>query len=211
MVVFTATDMTKIVAGVRARVIQELDFDDGELGEQEIAFFAQDDDGNVWQLGQFPEEIEHGEVVATPIWIHGAHDAHAGVTMKGHPIVGTPSYAQGWGPEFGWNDRAETFAVDTRTCSAIACYTGVMVAREYNPGEPHAAQLKYYASGVGNVRVGWRGSGEKEREELVLVSITRLSADELRALDRDVLAQDARGYEAMPDVYGTTEPIEPAS
>jgi hypothetical protein len=201
--------MTKVIAGVRTRVVQELDFDDGVLGERELVFLAQDDDGNVWQVGEFPEEVEDGEITKTPMWIHGAHGARAGVMMKAVPIVGTPSYAEGWGPQFGWNDRGETFAVDARTCSAIACYTGVMVVREYNPDEANAAQLKYYAPGVGAVRVGWRGSAEEEREELALVSITRLGAGELADLDREVLAQDARGYEAMPDVYGTTEPIQP--
>jgi hypothetical protein len=32
--------------------------------------------------------------------------------------------------------------------------------------------------GVGNDRVGWRGSGEKEREALVLVDVVRFSAEQ---------------------------------
>jgi hypothetical protein len=208
-VVIIATGLTKVISGVETRVIRELDFDDGALVEKELTFYAQDDDGNIWQVGEFPEEVEDGEVVKTPIWIDGARGAHAGVAMPGHPVLGTPSYPEGLGPDVGWNDRAEIFAMDTRTCSALACYTGVMIVREFNPGEPQRSQLKYYAPGVGHVRVGWRGAKEDEREELVLVSLTRLGRAELARLHADVLEQDAYGYEVSPRVYGTTDPIEP--
>lgn len=210
-VVFIATDMTKVVGGVETRVIQELDFDDGVLSEKEIAFFAQDDKGNIWQMGQFPEELAGEDILKTPIWIHGVRDARAGVSMKGHPVLGLPSYAQGLGPDVGWNDRAETFALDSHACSALDCYTGVMVVREFNPGERNASQLKYYAQGIGTVRVDWRGSGEKEREEMVLVSISRLDVRGLARLDRDVLDQDHLGFELSPKVYGVTDAIEPAA
>src|SRR5262245_56356729 len=50
-VVQTVTDLTKVVNGVRAVVVWDVDYKHGELQESEIAFFAQDKGGSVWQLG----------------------------------------------------------------------------------------------------------------------------------------------------------------
>ena len=55
-VVTTVTDLTKVIAGVRALVIWERDYTAGKLNEPELAFFAQDNAGNVWLLGEYPEE-----------------------------------------------------------------------------------------------------------------------------------------------------------
>ena len=65
-VVFTVSDMTKEVAGVQVVVIWDRDFTEGVLVEEEIAFFAQDRDGTVWHLGQYPEEYEGGKLVKSP-------------------------------------------------------------------------------------------------------------------------------------------------
>jgi hypothetical protein len=49
-VVFTVTDLTKVLDGVRAGVIWDRDYSAGRLVESELAFFAQDTEGNVWHL-----------------------------------------------------------------------------------------------------------------------------------------------------------------
>lgn len=208
-VVFTVTDLTKVVAGVRTVVAWDRDYNDGELEEVELAFFAQDDDGNVWHLGQYPEELDGTTIVKTPTWIAGLHGARAGVTMQADPRPGTPSYAEGWGgTDVHWNDRAQVDALEQETCVPVDCYTGVLVIDEFNPDEPGAHQLKYYASGVGGIRVGWRGAAEDEREVLVLVSLEHLSPGEMDDVRRSVLAQEARGYRLSPAVYGTTAPMD---
>ena len=88
------------------------------------------------------------------------------------------------------------------------CYTDVVVIDEFNPDEPGAHQLKYYAAGVGGIRVGFRGAEEDEREVLELVSLEHLSAAEMDQVRQAVLAQEARANRISPDVYGTTEPID---
>src|SRR2546422_9749616 len=52
-VVFTVTDLTKVIDGVRAIVCWDMDYVDDELVETELAFFAQDKDGTVWHLGEY--------------------------------------------------------------------------------------------------------------------------------------------------------------
>ncbi len=88
-VTFTATDLVKVIDGVRTRVMWDVDEQDGELAEAELAFFAQDDDGNVWNLGEYPEEYEDGFFIGAPsTWIHGVADAEGGIHMLDSPVVG---------------------------------------------------------------------------------------------------------------------------
>ena len=72
------TDLTKIINGVRTVVSYDLDYTDGELEEAELAFYAQDNDGNVWRFGEYPEEYDDGMVVDAPAWIDGLAGARAG-------------------------------------------------------------------------------------------------------------------------------------
>jgi hypothetical protein len=207
-VVFTVTDLTKVIDGVRAIVIWELDYTAGSLEETELAFFAQDNDGNVWSLGEYPEEYEHGIFVKAPTWIAGLHGARPGIFMLAEPRLGEPSYSQGWGPEVNWTDRAKVSETGQQTCVPAGCYDDVLVTDEFNRDEPGAHQLKYYAPGVGNVRVGWQGAKEEERETLELVAALHLSPQALTKIREDALAQEGRAYEISPDVYGQTSPLE---
>ena len=210
-VVFTVTDLVKEIDGVPAVVIWELDYTDGELEEAELAFFSQDDSGTVWHMGEYPEEFEEGVVVKHPGWIAGFEGALPGIHMPASPAVDTPSYAQGWGPEVGWDDRGDTYALGERTCTDVDCYDDVLVTREFSRPEPGAFQLKYYAPGVGNVRVGWGGPNEHEHEVLVLTARTMLDADGLAAVRADALAQEADAYRMSPSVYGGTPPAQQSS
>jgi hypothetical protein len=208
-VVFIVTDLTKVIDGVRTVVAWDRDYDDGRRNEVELAFFAQDDDGNVWLFGEYPEEYDGREIVKTPAWIAGLERARPGVTMYRTNRENSPSYAQGWGPAVHWSDRARVDQVGIRDCVPLDCYTDVLVVDEFKPDEPRAHQLKYYAPGVGGIRVGWRGTQEEEREVMVLVELVQLTAEELADVDRQVLEQEGRAYELLP-VYARTQPIEPA-
>ena len=67
--VFTVTDLVKVIDGVRSRVIYDTDLTKGKLGEQELAYFAQDKSGNVWHLGQYREVMEGKIFVGGQIWV----------------------------------------------------------------------------------------------------------------------------------------------
>ena len=72
-VVFTVTDLVKKIDGVDAVVMWDRDYNAGKLLEGELAFFAQDDDGNVWNMGEYPEEYDdEGKFKGAPdTWITG--------------------------------------------------------------------------------------------------------------------------------------------
>jgi hypothetical protein len=207
-VVITVTDLTKVIGGVRTAITWDQDYSDGELVEAELAFFAQDTSGTVWRMGEYPEEYEEGRFVTARPWIHGFEGARAGIMMPAQPQVGTPSYAQGWGPAVQWTDRGQVDQVGQKACARIGCYDDVLVIAETSESEPDAQQLKYYARGMGNVRVGWRGAGEKTKETLELVSVEQLSPSALAAARAKALELERSAYQRSKTVYAQTPPAE---
>lgn len=206
-IVITTTDLTKTIDHVSSVVNYETDFNNGELVEAELAFFAQAGDGTVWNMGEHPEEYEDGKYVESPTWLAGIGDSKAGVMMLANPDVATPSYSEGWGPAVGWTDRGRVFEVGSSTCVPAGCYDDVLVVDEFNRDEPDAHQLKYYAPGVGGVRVGWAGAKEEEQEVMQLVKVVHLDAAALGKIRTAALALEKHAYEVSKDVYGQTEPI----
>jgi hypothetical protein len=208
-VVFTVTDLTKVVNGVRSVVLWERDYTSGRLAETELAFFAQDNDGNVWHLGQYPEVYEDGKLVEVPAWISPFKGSRPGITMKARPRLGGPAYSQGFAPPpVNWVDHAEVYRVGAKTCVPFDCFRGVLVTREFEPDKPEASQLKYYAAGVGNVRVGWLGAKDDSKEVLVLVKVLHLGAAAMARVRADTLKLEKRAYKIKKDVYGRTSPAE---
>jgi len=206
-IVFTVTDLIKEIDGVPTVVAFIEDYADDELVEAEIAFYAQDNDGNVWYLGEYPEEYEDGEFVDAPAWIAGVEDAQAGIKMKAEPRLGTPSYSQGWAPEVEWTDRGQVYKMGQQTCVPADCYGNVLVIDEFNQEEPGAIQLKYYARGIGQVRIGWRGD-DTQQETMELVEFVNLDPQDLAEARVATLKLEERAYETSPDVYGQTPPSE---
>jgi hypothetical protein len=205
--VSTVTDLVKPVAGVRNVVVWEQDWRGGALAEAELAFFAQDNEGNVWHLGEYPAEYEGGKIVATPAWIHGIEGARAGIAMTAHPRLGAADYAQGFAPPpVNWADRGQTYKVDQHTCVPAGCYKSVLVIREFERSKPDASQLKYYARGLGNVRVGWLGANDEDHEVLVLTRVRKLDAKAMAGVRRQALLLERYAYEGSKTVYGGTAP-----
>jgi hypothetical protein len=208
-VVTTVTDLSKVIGGVRTLVILETDYTAGQLSEPEIVFFAQDDAGNVWLVGEYPEEYENGKFDKAPAWISGQKGARAGIAMLAEPRLGTPDYAQGFAPPpVDFTDRARVYKTGQQTRVPVSSYKNVLVTEEFNPDEPGAFQLKYYAPGVGNVRVGWRGEKEEEKETLELVDLNHLSPEALAKVRKKALEMDRRAYERSSEVYRETPPAE---
>jgi hypothetical protein len=207
-VVINVTDLTKLIGGIRTVVTWDLDYSDGELVEAELAFFAQDSNGTVWRMGEYPEEYDGGKFVAAPTWLHGLEGASAGIMMQALPQVGTPSYAEGWAPAVNWTDRGQVDQMGQKTCVPASCYEDVLVIAETSAGEPNAHQLKYYARGVGNVRVGWRGAGEKTKETLQLTRVEQLDATALAEVRARALEMERNAYQRSKTVYAHTPPAE---
>jgi hypothetical protein len=210
-VVFTVTGLEKEIDGVRTVVLWDRDYNSGKLLEGELAFWAQDDDGNVWLLGEYPEEYdEEGNFEAAPdTWFSGIDRARAGIMMRGDPQPGTGPYRQGLAPTIGFGDVAFVLKTNQRTCVPVGCFDDVLVTDETNPQEPDDGhQLKYYTAGIGNIQAA-PGRGGKEREILELTKFTRLSEGALEFADKEALELERRAYLKRKDVYGKTPPSVP--
>jgi hypothetical protein len=208
-VIFTVTDLTKVINGVHSIVLWDRDYTDGHLVEAELAYFAQDNDGNVWNMGEYPEEYDEGTFEGAPdTWLAGLSGAQAGIMMRANPQAGTPGYFQGLVPAIEFADRAKIFKMGEKTCVPVDCYDDVLVTDEWDPSEAGAHQLKYYAPGVGNVRVGWAGAKEKEKETLALAKLVELSPEALAAARAEAEKLEARAYEVQNDLFRHTLPAQ---
>ena len=78
-----------------------------------------------------------------------------------------------------------------------------VVVNEFNNEEPNAHQLKYYAEGVGNIEVGWRGD-DTSIEELELVDVVLLDAQQMALVRDAALTLEERAYIISESVYGLT-------
>ncbi len=203
-VVFTITDLSKVVDHVRTVVAWDRDFLEGKLQEQELAFFAQDDQGNVWNFGEYPEEYENGKFAGAPsTWIRGTAGAYGGIHMLARPRAGA-LYLEGLVRSIGFDDVSKVVSTRQVTCVRTGCYRHVLVIDERSPNDPGSGtQIKYYASRVGLVRVGARGGDSQEF--LTLTAVRHLGRCAMARIRAAVLAMDRRAYR-VAKVYRVTKP-----
>jgi hypothetical protein len=83
----------------------------------------------------------------------------------------------------------------------VDCYDDVLVIEEFERNKPGAYQLKYYAPGVGDIRVGWRGPEEEEKEGLELVKDVSLSPQALANARTDVLKMEKHAGKLIEKTY----------
>ena len=203
--VFTVTDLVKVIDGVRARVIYDTDLTKGKLVEQELAYFAQDKSGNVWHLGQYREVMEGKIFVGGQIWvINNPPGAKAGIMMPADPKLGSPSYSEGFAPPpFYWTDRGRVYQVGQKVKVPAGNYSDVLVIEEFDEENPGAFQLKYYAKGVGNIKVGSRGKKGGTDEKLELTKVRQLDETEMAAIRVKAFELEKRA-----GMYPVTPPME---
>jgi hypothetical protein len=203
--VVIVTDLVKVIDGVRTVVVWDRDYEGSRLAEGELAFVAQDDAGNVWNYGEYPEEYDDGKLTGAPkTWIAGVAGASAGIAMQADSRPGGAEYLQGSAPTIGFADTAQVKAVKPTLCVPVGCYRDVLQTEEGSPDQPSAHQLKYYASGVGPVRVGFAGRGD--REALTLVQREEMDAVALALAREEAARIDRRGYTVSRELYGHTAP-----
>jgi hypothetical protein len=201
---YTVTDLVKVINGIPTVVVYDLDISNGHMEEQELTFFAQDDDGDVWHLGQMREAYDEEDYVGAQTWIVGhLEGAKAGIMMPANPREGTPSYSEGFAPlPFNWTDRGRVRKTGEKTTVRAGSYDNLVLIEEWSSTEPAASQFKYYAQGIGTVRVGWGGQ-DLTKEVLELVKVTQLGPDEMAKVRAAAQKMEERAY-----IYASTKPAE---
>jgi hypothetical protein len=164
-VVVTVTDRTRDIQGIQARVVHDVVTEDGEVVEDTFDWYAQDEDGNVWYLGEDTTAFEEGKQPDKEgSWEHGVDGALAGILLPADPEVGM-SYRQEY-YEGEAEDMGEILSLDESVEVPYGKYDGVLKTKDWTPLEPDLVENKFYARGVGPV-LATTVSGGTDREELV--------------------------------------------
>jgi hypothetical protein len=202
----TITDLTKVVDGVHTILIDEQDTQNNQLQESELWFGAQDNSGQVWLFGEYPEEYSNGQVTGAPAsWLSSVAGAHAGIIMLANPQTGTPTYRQGIAPAVGFEDCATVFQTGQHACVTAGCYDNVLVTDEFAPNDPKGGhQRKFYAPGIGTIQVG--AAGGVDPETLQLTKTGKLCAAALSQIRQQAQAQDQRAYTVAKNVWAGSPP-----
>lgn len=170
-IVDVTTDRKNIL-GISAVVVLDRVFVSGELTEKTFDWYAQDEDGNVWYLGEDTKEFEDGKVVSTlGSWEAGKNGAKPGIIMLAHPKVGD-AYRQEFLAGIA-EDRARVVRRGLQVRVPYGTFHNCLKTVEFTALEPGIKEAKYYCPRVGFVKAQ---SIEGEIAHLVLTRITRLRA-----------------------------------
>jgi hypothetical protein len=162
---------TEDVAGVTTRVVEEREWEDGEIIEISRNFFVQAPDGTVCYYGEDVDIYENGQVVSHEgAWRAGEDDNLPGIIMPANPAEGM-SYAQEVAPGIA-EDQAEIVSIGETVTVPAGTFENTLFTRETTPLEPGSESLKYYAPGVGIivddvvelVRVGGNGDNDNDND-----------------------------------------------
>jgi len=151
IVVISVLDETEMVDGVQTRVIEEREFEDGELAEISRNFFAMaEETKDVFYFGEDVDYYEDGEVVNhAGEWRAGKDDARPGLYMPADPVVGMMYYME-TAPGAAM-DRAEIFETGAAVETPRGTLNNCLVVTESSPLEPDDESYKRYAPGVGMI------------------------------------------------------------
>jgi hypothetical protein len=157
---------TEIVAGVSVAVLEEKAFEDGELVELALDYFAQHRDGSVYYFGELVDNYEDGRLKDhAGQWQAGKDGAEAGIIMPAQPQVGA-TFRQELAPGIA-EDMATIVALGETVSVPAGTFTGCLKTRDFTPLEPGVEEFKWYCPGVGLVKE------QGARSVLELVSVVR--------------------------------------
>ena len=165
----TVTDRTRQILGVTTTVVHDVSLHHGRPLEETFDWYAADDDGNVWYLGEDTKEFDaDGHVISTEgSWEAGVDGAVPGIIMLADPEV-DDAYRQ----EF-YAGQAEDQAWIVRTGGSFtvpySTVHDVIRSLEWTRLEPNVVTLKVYAPGLGIVYERTLSGG---KEIAALVSVT---------------------------------------
>jgi hypothetical protein len=162
----TVTNETKDIMGVRTVVVR--DIVSGALDERTSDWYAQDTSGNVWYFGEDTKEYINGVVSSTAgTWEAGVDGALPGIIMQARPVQGQ-AYRQEYRPTHA-EDVAMIKQLGASAEVPAGKYSDVLVTNDRDLLDLNKDEDKYFAPGVGMVKLGGFVNGH--HEEVWLVSI----------------------------------------
>lgn len=158
---------TKVVNGILTAVVRDRAFLDGKLLEDTDDWFAQDNTGRVWYMGEFVKNYNPDGTLKDNAgsWEAGVDGAKAGFQMLADPKPGD-AYRQ----EYAFNiaeDEAEVVETGLTVTVPFGTFTNCIKIREFTALEPDAEEYKIYAPGIGLIKE----INVTDDEEIVLIAI----------------------------------------
>lgn len=134
---------------VEALAVEDREYVGGKLTEVTLDYFAQDDAGAVYYLGEDVDEYQNGRVTGhSGAWLLGRDTQKPGVLMPAHPSVGdrfrsedVPKITQ---------EADEVISVSETVIVPAGTWTNCVKIREKS--SDGATEYKFYAPGIGCVK-----------------------------------------------------------
>lgn len=167
-VVFLYLDTTRELnfgsGTVECVTLQETEFEDGEIAEISVNYFAQADDGTVYYFGETVDDYEDGEIVAhSGSWLVGGPSGDDPVETM---TVTTPAVFFPGNPEVGDLFRPEDLPdgsfenvtiqkLEKRVRVPVGRHESIQVEENHFPGDTF--EKKWYVPGLGFVKAKAKG------------------------------------------------------
>lgn len=167
--VLTVTHRTKLIQGVRCKVIDDRLYKSGRLAEHTTDWYATDDAGTVWYFGEATATLDPttGRVKSTDgSFQAGVDGGRAGIYMPAHPRIGQSASQEYYKGHAEDHFSVLSLAAHARTPAASS--RRALLTKEFTPLEPGVLDHKLYVRGVGTV-LEETVKGGNERFELVSV------------------------------------------
>ena len=155
LIIVQVLDDTRTIAGIDSRVVRDSVWLEGLLVEDTFDWYAQDNAGHVWYLGENVTNYEYddlGNLTGTShpgSWETGVNGALPGYVMEAHPMLGDHYYQELYTGIA--QDHAMIVGLGETQSVPYGSFTGVLHTREFSLS-PDSYGDKFYAPGVGLIK-----------------------------------------------------------
>jgi hypothetical protein len=146
----TVTNDTKEIQGISTRVVNDTVFVEGKLIETTDDWYAQDDKGNVWYMGEDTTDFTNKKNPHEGSWESGVKGARAGIIMLAEPKVGI-TYDQEFAKDVA-EDKATVLSFNNNVTVPYGSFSNVLKTKEFSALEPDVVEEKYYTANVGDIK-----------------------------------------------------------
>jgi hypothetical protein len=154
-VVVEVLNETRTVLGVPSRVVRDRVYAEGLLVEDTFDWYAQDDSGSVWYMGEDVTDFEYddeGNLIGTShpgAWEAGVDGALPGYLMNANPQIGDHYYQEFYAGVA--EDEGEVIGLNETQSVPFGTFEGVLRTRDTTALEPDVLAHKFYAAGIGAI------------------------------------------------------------
>ena len=134
---------------VEALVVEDREYQNGALEEVALDYFAQDDAGAVYYLGEDVDEYKNGKISGhSGAWLYGKDTRRLGLLIPAHPKIGDKFKSEDV-PGITTEDDEVISVSQTGKASGVTYKNCIQIKEKLSDGQ---TEYKLYAAGVGCVK-----------------------------------------------------------